>query len=90
MDGKAATATAQNNKGILLVIANKAQEEVFRLAMTKLLRTYITFAMDSPNFFLTSLKEIVTCKNNSIYVSLNLSFDIPIFSSQSSKLDELL
>lgn len=90
IDREAATTTAQKNKGILLVIANKAQEEVFQLAMTKLLHTYITFVMNSPNFFLTSLKEIVTCKNNNICVSLNLSFDISIFSSQNDKLDKFL
>lgn len=38
----------------------------------------MTFDMDSPNFSLTSLQEIVICKNNSICNAFNLSFDIPI------------
>ncbi len=58
--------------------------------MTKLLHTYMTFAIDSPDFSLVSLKKIVICKNNSMYVSLNPSFDTPIFSSRSGRSDELL
>ncbi len=90
MDGKAAITAAQKNKEMLLEIVNKAQEEVFWPAMTKLLRIYMTFAMDSPDFFQASLKETVICKNNSMCVLLNPSFDTPIFSSRSRRLDKLL
>ena len=38
----------------------------------------MTFIMDSPNFSLISLKEIIIYKNNSMCTALNLSFDIPI------------
>ncbi len=58
--------------------------------MTKLLHTYMTFAIDSPNFSLVSLKEIVIYMNNSMCVFLNPSFDTPIFSSRSGRSDELL
>ncbi len=90
MDGEAAATAAQKDKGISLETANKAQEEVFRPAMTKWLRTYMTFAMDSPDFSLVSLKEIVIRKNNSIRVPLNPSFDTPILSSRSGRSDEIL
>lgn len=49
----------------------------------------MTFIINSPDFFLASLKEIVICKNNSIRVFLNPSFNIPIFSSWSGRLNEL-
>ncbi len=89
VDGEVAVTAAQKDKGISLKTANKAQEEVFRPAMTKLLRIYRTFVMDSPKFSLASLKEIVICKNNSMRVFLNPSFDTPIFSSRNGRLDEL-
>ena len=89
MNEKAATATTQKDKGILLEITNKTREEIFRPAITKLLHTYMTFIINSPDFFLASLKEIVICKNNSIRVFLNPSFNIPIFSSWSGRLNEL-
>ncbi len=88
-DEEVATAATQKNKRILLETANKVQEEVFWPAMTKLLCTYMTFAMDSPDFSLTSLKEIVICKNNNMHVPLNSSFDIPIFSNRSDRSDKL-
>ncbi len=90
VDREVTTTVAQKDKGILLETANKAQEEVFRPAMTKLLCTYMTFAMDSPDFSLASLKEIVIRKNNSMCVPLNPSFDTPILSSRSGRSDELL
>ena len=81
VDRKTAATIMQKNKGILLEIANKMPEEVFWPAMTKLLRTYITFAIDSTDFFLVFLKELVIPKNNSMHVFLNLRFDSPIFFS---------
>lgn len=47
--------------------------------MTKLLRTYITFIIDSPNFSPTSLQKIVICKNNSMRIALNPNFNVPVF-----------
>lgn len=43
--------------------------------MTKLLRTYMIFVMDSPDFFQASLQEIVICKHNSMRIPLNPNFD---------------
>ncbi len=87
---KAATTSVRKNKGISLKTVNKVQEEVFWLAMTKLLHIYMTFAMDSPDLCLAFLKEIVICKNNSMHVPLNLSFDIPFVFSRSGRSDKLL
>ncbi len=58
--------------------------------MPKLLHKYMTFVINSPYFSLASLKEIIICKNNSMRVLLNPSFDRPIFSSWSNRSDELL
>ncbi len=74
----------------MLETANKAQEKVFWPAMTKLLRTYMTFTMDSLNFSLPSLKKIVIFKNNNMCIPLNPSFDTLILSSWSNRSDELL
>ena len=68
----------QKVKEILLKIADKVQEEIFQPALAKLLRTYIAFAINSLDFSLTSLQEIVIRKNNSICVSLNSSFNASI------------
>lgn len=65
------------------------KEEIFQLAIIELLYIYMMFAINSPNFSLASLKKIIVCKNNSMYVSLNPSFNIPIFFDQSDRLDEL-
>ena len=46
--------------------------------MPKFLYIYIIFAMDSPNFSLASLQEIVIYKNNNMCTTLNPSFDILI------------
>lgn len=40
----------------------------------------MTFAIDSSDFFKTSLQEIVICKNNNMCIFFNLSFDLSIFS----------
>lgn len=50
--------------------------------MMKLFYTYMTFAIDSPDFSLTSLQEIVICKNNSIHTFLNSSFNTSILSTK--------
>lgn len=91
VDGEAAAATIQKDKGILLETANKAQEETFWPAMTKLLRTYMIFAMDSPDFFQAYLHEIVICKNNSMRIPLNPNFDSLILKfGRSARTDALL
>lgn len=74
---------AQKNKKILSEIAKKAQKQIFWLAMIKLLYIYIIFAIDSPDFSLTSLQKIVICKNNSMRTSLNSSFNVSILSAKS-------
>ncbi len=81
MDRETAAVAVQKEKRISLETANKAQEEVFWPVITKLLHIYMTFAMDSLDFSLAALKEIVICKNNSMHVPLNPSFDTPIFFS---------
>ena len=50
VDKKVTTATAQKDKEILSEIVDKVQEETFWPTMMKLLRTYMTFVMDSPDF----------------------------------------
>ena len=55
MDTKTSTIAVQKDKQLLVEMVAKAQEELFRLAMTKLLRTYMIFAMDSLNFSQVSL-----------------------------------
>ncbi|MCJ1344946.1 hypothetical protein MMC31_003151 [Peltigera leucophlebia] len=50
VDAEAASAAAQKDKGIMAETEVKAQKELFRPAITKLLRTHITFAIDSPDF----------------------------------------
>lgn len=50
MDAKVAAAIAQKDKEILVKTVVKTQKELFYPAMTKLLWTYITFTMDSPDF----------------------------------------
>lgn len=66
------------------------QDEFFWLTVTKLLCTYITFAMDCLDFSLASLKKIVIHKNNSMRVPLNPSFNIPILTNQSGRSDKHL
>lgn len=90
VDKEAAIAATQKDKRILLETTNKMHEEVFELVITKLLHTYMTFTMDSLDFFLASLKEIIIHKNNSIHIFLNPSFDIPILPIWSNRLDKLL
>lgn len=59
--------------------------------MTKLLRTYMTFIINSPDFFQASLQKIVIYKNNSMRVSLNPNFNLPILKSGwSAKTNALL
>ncbi|MCJ1346864.1 hypothetical protein MMC31_005083 [Peltigera leucophlebia] len=65
--------------------AIKAQEELFRPAITKLLRTHMTFAMDSPDFSQAFLQEIVIRNNNNMRVPLNPVFNSPILSSGQGK-----
>lgn len=45
----------------------------------------MTFAIDSPDFSLASLQEVVICKNNNIHILLNSSFDTPILSLKSGR-----
>lgn len=71
-------------------IAVKAQEELFRLAITKLLRTHMTFAMDSPDFSQASLQKIVICKNSSMRILFNPIFNFPILSFGQGKNNQLL
>lgn len=59
-------------------MAAKAQEELFYLAIIELLRTYIIFTMDSPNFSQVSLQEIAISKNKNMHVSLTTMFNAPI------------
>lgn len=81
VDAEAGAIAAQKDKRISLDMATKAQEELFRPAMTRLLRTYMTFAMDSPDFSKTSLQEIVIRKNNTMRILLCPTFDAPILKS---------
>ncbi len=50
VDVKASSAAAQKDKRLLAETAAKTTEELFRLVMTKLLRTYMRYVMDSPDF----------------------------------------
>lgn len=86
----AAAAAAQKDKEILAETAVKAQEELFCPAITKLLQTHMTFAMDSPDFSQVSLQKIVIRKNNSMRIPLNPIFNSPILSSGRGKNDPLL
>lgn len=90
MDREVIIVITQKDTGISLETANKAQEEVFQLILTKLLHTYMNFIMDNSDLFLMFLMGIVICKNNSIHVPLNPSFDILILSIRNYRLGEFL
>lgn len=49
----------QKTKKILLKVVNKTQNKIFCLAITKLLYTYMKFAINCSDFFLVSLQKIV-------------------------------
>ncbi|MCJ1345088.1 hypothetical protein MMC31_003293 [Peltigera leucophlebia] len=90
VDTEAASAIAQKDKGIMVETVVKAQEELFCPAITKLLQTHITFAIDSLDFSQASLQEIVIRNNNKMRVSLNPVFNLPIPSSGQGKNNLLL
>lgn len=50
VDAETSAAIAQKNKGLLAEMAAKAQEKLFRPAMTKQLGTYMIFVIDSSDF----------------------------------------
>lgn len=70
----------QKDKEILLKIVKNVQKMIFWPIITKLLYIYMMFAIHSLNFLLIFLQKIVIYKNNNIYVFLNPSFNISIFS----------
>lgn len=76
------TTIAQKNKKRLLEIVEKAQKEISQPIITKLLHTYMTFAIDSPDFSLSSLLKIAIYKNNSMRIALNSNFDASIFNAK--------
>ncbi len=90
VDTETSSASTQKDKGLLAETAAKAQEELFRPTMTKLLRTYMTFAMDSPDFSQASLQEIVIRKDKSMHALLTTMFNAPILKSGRSNKANLL
>lgn len=90
MDIELSTATTQKDKEILPKIVVKAQKEFFYPTMTKLLQTYMKFAIDSSDFSQTLLQKIVICKNNNMHTLLITMFNLPILkSSQENKVNLL-
>ncbi len=90
MDVEASVAAAQKDKELLAEIVAKAQEEPFCPAMTKLLRTYMTFAIDRPDFFQALLPKIVICKDKSMCAPLTRMFNAPILKSDQGNKANLL
>lgn len=80
VDAEASVIAALKDKEITQETATKAQKELFRPAMTKLLRTYMTFAMDSADFTKASIEEVVIRKN-SMRAPLNPTFEESILKS---------
>lgn len=85
VDMEASAVAAQKDKGITSKMAAKAQERFVHPAMTKLLRTRMTFAVDTSNFSKISLEKIIICKNNSMRIPPSTTFDAPILKSGWSK-----
>lgn len=80
VDAEASVIAALKDKEITQEMATKAQEKLFRPAMTNLLRTYMTFAMDSADFTKASIEKVVIRKN-SMRVPLNPTFEESILRS---------
>lgn len=81
---------AQKNKRLLTETVVKTQEELFCSAMMKLLRTYITFEMNSLDFFQVLLQQIVICKDKNICVRLIIRFNTSILKSGQGRKVNLL
>lgn len=79
---EAIATTAQKNQKISIEILKKVEAEHLWEIMIKLLRIYLIFAMNIPDFFVTTLQEIVIFKNNSIYAVLDLNLNVSIFSTK--------